>query len=152
MELQGYEPYVANQPREIKTADKLVRISKDGKETVINILLTRDNRIICRAAEGDAPKFELYVTTWTQEDGMPMINGGLMWKLYVPVGSKAPEGAPVEAKRERPAKGESKLDKCRAIFKANAGLDKAAMKKLFVEQGGCTEGGANTYYLTISKE
>lgn len=152
MELQGYEPYVANQPREIKTADKLVRIGLDGKETVINILLTRDNRLICRAAEGSAPKFELFFTSWTQEDGKPLINGGVMWKLYVPLGSKADPAAPAETKRVKPAKGESKLDKCRAIFKANAGLDKVAMKKLFVEQGGCTEGGANTYYLTISKE
>ncbi len=151
MDLQGYEPYADNAPRPITTRDKLVRIGKDGAEAVINILLTRDNRIICRAAEGDAPKFELFVTTWTQEDGKPLINGGMLWKLYVPQGSAAPavDAAP---KRERPQKGESKLDKCRAIYAANKHLDRAAIKKMFVEQAGCTEGGANTYYLTISKE
>ena len=63
MELQGYEPYVGNQPRVITSQDKLVRTNKDGTETVINVLLTRRTNLICRA-EGAPSKFELFFTTW----------------------------------------------------------------------------------------
>jgi hypothetical protein len=146
MELEGYKPY-AGPERVITSQDKLVRMDPTGEETVVNILLTRRTNLICRT-EGAPNKFELFFTTWSQEDGVPLIHAGSTFRLFVPVGAAA---APVAAKREKPAKGESKLDKCRAIFKANASLDKVAIKKLFIE-AGCTEGGANTYYLMIKKE
>lgn len=148
MELQGYEPY-AGPERVITSQDKLVRMDPTGEQTVINILLTRRTNLICRE-QGGTKKFELLFTTWTQEDPrFPLLHNGSTYRLFVPVGA-ATAAAPA-AKREKPAKGESKLDKCRAIFKANASLDKAAIKKLFIE-AGCTEGGANTYYLMIKKE
>lgn len=57
------------------------------------------------------------------------------------------------ATRQRPAKGESKLDKCRAIFKAApVGAAKADVVAKFVSDALCTPAGANTYYLLLKKE
>jgi hypothetical protein len=55
--------------------------------------------------------------------------------------------------RQRPAKGESKLDKCRAILKAApVGAAKADVVAKFISDALCTPAGANTYYLLLKKE
>lgn len=66
--------------------------------------------------------------------------------------------APVtdQPKREKPAPGESKIARCKAIYAAfsftgDAKADKAAIVKRFVEEVGCTPAGANTYYITCTK-
>lgn len=151
MELQGYQPYAANTPREITTRDKLVRMDPLGEQTVIAILLTRRKSLICRA-DGQQTKFELMFTTWTQEDPrFPLLYNGCTYQLYVPVDATPAADKPVRAPRVKAAPGETKIAKCRAIFAANPTLDKDAMIAKFVADAGCTPAGAVTYYITCRK-
>lgn len=61
------------------------------------------------------------------------------------------EKAPAKARAPRHREGETKIDRCRALYKANAGASKDVMIKMFIEQVGCTPAGAVTYYLTCKK-
>jgi hypothetical protein len=148
MELQGYAPYESNTPRTITSKDKFVFV-KGGHEKVVTILLTRRKNLIVRV-DGETSKFELMFTTWTQEDGLPMIHGGGQLFLWVPNDAPAAD-APVRAPRAKAAPGETKIAKCRAIFAANKDLDKDAMIAKFVADAGCTPQGAVTYYITCRK-
>ena len=57
------------------------------------------------------------------------------------------------SKRQRAAKGETKLDKCRAILKQSApDAVKADVVAKFISEALCTPAGANTYYLLLKKE
>jgi hypothetical protein len=149
MELQGYEPYESNTPRIITTKDKFVFV-KDGHEKVVTVLLVRRKNLIVRV-DGETSKFELMFTTWTQEDGLPMIHGGGQLSLWVPTASAAGEAKPARAPRVKAAPGETKIAKCRAIYAANKDLDKDAMIAKFVADAGCTPAGAVTYYITCRK-
>lgn len=48
--------------------------------------------------------------------------------------------------------GPTKMDLCRAIWKANPNLSKLDMCTKFIDEAKCTKMGANTYYLTLKKE
>jgi hypothetical protein len=149
MELQGYVPYESNTPRTIASKDKFVFV-RDGHEKVITVLLTRRHNLICRS-EGEQGKFELMFTTWDQEDNLPMIyNGGQLF-LWVPKDALPSADTPVRIPRTKPAAGESKIAKCRAIYAAHKDLPKDDVLKMFVEQAGCTPQGAVTYYITCRK-
>lgn len=150
MELQGFVPYESNAARPITSKDKFLFVV-DGRERVVDILLTRRNSLVCRA-EGAVAKFELMFTVWTQEDGMPLIHNGGQLYLWVP----RPVPAPVAIERRKAPRpplacGESKIAKCRAIYAEAPTLDKVAMIKRFVDEAGCTPLGAVTYYLTCKK-
>lgn len=45
----------------------------------------------------------------------------------------------------------SKLDKCWELFKRNPGASRQMMIAMFVSAGGCTSGGAATYFTTLKK-
>lgn len=72
----------------------------------------------------------------------------------VPVAAAAPEaGAETPAPKAKKDKGETKIAKCRAIYAASPeGTLKADIVARFVNEAGCTPAGANTYYVTLSKE
>lgn len=55
------------------------------------------------------------------------------------------------AKTKRAAKGETKLDKAKALFKANAKLSRENMIGLFMEQLQMSRAGATTYYYNAQK-
>lgn len=68
------------------------------------------------------------------------------------VSSKAPAKkgkAVTKAKRAR--KGETKLDKAKALFKANVKLSRENMIGLFMEQLQMSKAGATTYYYNAQK-
>lgn len=108
------------------------------------LLLRKDHCIVLvSAGEKAGKKISLPLT-------FPATVDGVTYHVNQPdVAASTPEAKPV---RTKAAPGETKIAKCRAIFLANPTLDKAAMKQLFVEQAGCTPAGANTYYITLSKE
>lgn len=81
----------------------------------------------------------------------PVVVDGVTYHVNQPEVAAVP-ATKAKTVREKAAPGETKIAKCRAIFLANPTLDKAAMKQLFVDQAGCTPAGANTYYITLSKE
>lgn len=59
--------------------------------------------------------------------------------------------------RAKAAPGETKIAKCRAIFRRMnghvvGGSSKAEIVAAFVAEAGCTPAGANTYYITLNKE
>lgn len=62
----------------------------------------------------------------------------------------------VKEKRVKPAPGESKIAKCKAIyaaypFSADLKADRAGIIKKFIEEVNCTPQGAVTYFLTCAK-
>ena len=63
---------------------------------------------------------------------------------------------PTAPKRVKPAPGESKIAKCKAIYAAypfgdDAKADRAAVTQKFIDEVGCTAQGAVTYWHTCSK-
>ena len=58
---------------------------------------------------------------------------------------------PAKMKAKRAAKGETKLDKAKALFKANAKLSRENMIGLFMEQLQMSKAGATTYYYNAQK-
>lgn len=68
-----------------------------------------------------------------------------------------PAADAVKEKRVKPAPGESKIAKCRAIyaafpFSSDLKADRAAIIQKFIDDVKCTPQGAVTYYITCSKE
>lgn len=74
-------------------------------------------------------------------------------RVHTPTVYRAP--APVHA--QKPAapvavpNGASKIETCRALFKANPTLSRQEMIGLFVNKANCTPAGAGTYYQTLKK-
>lgn len=106
------------------------------------LLLRKDHCVVLLSAGPKAGKKVQMPLTF------PATIDGETYHVDAPATDVAPEA---KAKRTRPAPGESKLDKCKAIFAANREADKATVIKMFVEQAQCTPAGANTYYLTCKK-
>jgi hypothetical protein len=69
-------------------------------------------------------------------------------KTVTKVTTKSPK-APVKAKRTRG--GETKLDKAKALFKANSKLSRENMIGLFMEQLQMSKAGATTYIYNCKK-
>lgn len=135
-----------------RVGDRLIYMSPTGDEDVLEVILTRRKAVIARALTSATnmvagKKYEMPLE-YLGGFPAPVASGqvSLYRKAAVPAAAAAP-------KRERAAKGETKLDKCRAIFKAApAGASKADIVAKFVADAGCTPAGANTYYLTLKKE
>lgn len=111
----------------------------------ITLLKKKDCIVAVSAGPKTGTKVRLPLT-------FPCTVDGVEYVADIPVaGVDAPEPA-VKAKRQRAEPGQpTKIEKCRALFAANPGIDKPAMIKLFVEQAGCTPQGANTYFITCKK-
>lgn len=134
-----------------QVGDRLIYMAPTGDEDVLEVILTRRKAVIARALTAATivagKKYEMpleYV------GGFPAPAASGQVSLYRKVAPPVTEAKP---KRERAAKGETKLDKCRAIFAAApAGATKADIVAKFVADANCTPAGANTYYLTLKKE
>lgn len=72
-------------------------------------------------------------------------------KTVTKVTDKVTKKGKVAAKAPRAAKGETKLDKAKALFKANVKLSRENMIGLFMEQLQMTKAGATTYYYSAQK-
>lgn len=133
-----------------KTGLEVFTLGAPGAEHQVfafgKILLLRKEHCIVLAAAGPraGKKVELPLE-------FPATIDGVTYVVDIPAAAPVETAEPAKAKRGRAAGGETKLSKCKAIYAANATLDKAAVIKLFVEQAGCTPAGANTYYLTCKK-
>lgn len=146
-----YVPYAGEQPAIAGSADKLISYDTNtGAEYVYEIIMVRKDHVVARIVGkhkvGTVVKMQL-PNSWPVQG--VMIDSSV-FKLY-----QKPGTAPVagKAKKAGPKRGDgpTKMDKCRAIVKANPNLAKVEMIAKFVGEAGCTPMGANTYYLTIMK-
>lgn len=149
------QPTTGDAVLKARVGDRMIVMAITGDLDVVEVILTRKNHVVARCLTSDhleqGSKYQ-----------MPIEFMG-MWPAPLPYGTatlfRTPEHAGEDdgvaqaaaPKRTRPAPGESKLDKCKAIFAANREADKTTVVKMFVEQAGCTPAGANTYYLTCKK-
>ena len=71
----------------------------------------------------------------------------------LPIAASAPAPAPKDPTFNRaPKLAGSKLEKCTLLYRENYGVSRRVMIALFVEEAGCTQAGAATYYAKIKKE
>lgn len=154
MQIQNYTQYVDSAPRQLTTRDRFVFNKHGHQPQEVMIMLVRKDYIICRMSTSSTrSKFTIPVSTWTQEDGIPMMFSGGNLELWVNDPTPKSTSTVVVIKRQRPAVGESKIAKCRAIYgdPANLRLSRDEMIAKFVSDAKCTPQGAVTYYLTCSK-
>lgn len=72
-------------------------------------------------------------------------------KTVTKVTDKVAKKGSVPAKMSAKRSGETKLDKAKALFKANVKLSRENMIGLFMEQLQMTKAGATTYYYNAQK-
>jgi hypothetical protein len=139
---------------EAKAGDRLVFMTMTGETDVLEVLLTRRKTVVARALTGvsvmkEGEKYDMPKTFTGQ---WPVAEGcGQVSLFRKPVADQPSTDQPQPTTRTKPASGETKIAKCRAIFAANSTLDKAAMCQKFIDEAGCTKMGANTYYLLCKK-
>lgn len=144
--------------------DRLIE-KREGVEEqrVLTVLLVRNDHVIAQYLTGVKTgskrviKFPAFAGVAPQIDGVTFdvyTADELRTPSTAPVKPSEPDGAAAAAEpaiKKKRGEGPTKMSKCREIYAANPGLDKIAMKALFVSDAGCTVMGANTYLLTIMK-
>jgi hypothetical protein len=134
------------------------RIAEDkhseDQHNVYEVLLVRNHKVVARAlTDQGVEKGAKYLLpkTYHELHGATDLGGSAQLVLFRDPVKLAKQQKKTTAERTRAAPGESKIDKCKAIFAANRDAPKADLIKRFVEEVGCTPAGANTYYLTCKK-
>lgn len=111
------------------------------------LLLRKDHCVVLvKAGPRAGQKMQLPLT-------FPAVVAGTTYHVDMP---EAAADAPVKEKRVKPAPGESKIAKCKAIYAAypfsgDLKADRAGIIQKFVDEVKCTPAGAVTYYLTCAK-
>lgn len=72
-------------------------------------------------------------------------------KTVTKVTDKVTKKGKVAAKAPRAAKGETKLDKAKALFAANGSMGRDFVVALFIDQLSMSKAGATTYYYNCKK-
>ncbi len=111
------------------------------------VLLVRHDHCVVMVTAGDKAKTKVRMPLT-----YPVVVDGVQYAADVSDEHVAKAPAMDVARKPKRVTGETKLDRCRAIFSENRGLDKAAIVKKFIDEAACTPAGANTYYLSIKKQ
>lgn len=153
MDLTNYQPL--DTPVTVSRTDIGVIAKVDENDQplqVYEILLAKKTAIIVRAIGARRASTPVKIELPLQWDPSGHQVEDAKYKFFkkkdVVIGPKSGKVKKVGPKREGP----TKLDLCRAIWKANPNATRADMKAKFVAEAKCTDMGANTYYLLIKNE
>ena len=158
-QLNGFTVHNQSTARKVTTADRIVATDQTGNVQVLQVLLIRDDTIVCALSTDKPGKYRKITLGFNKvESDLPVLSGGSTYQLYVPEGSEAPVqvvDAPIveqpAKKRGRNIEGPTKLDKCKQLFATNPGADKLTMMALFQSEAGCTVQGSSTYWYLCKK-
>lgn len=127
-----------------------ILLQGDGSQMIVfgRILLLRKDHCVVLISAGPKAGKKVQMPL-----AFPAIIDGATYHVDVP--EVVADAAPKE-KRVKPAPGESKIAKCKAIYAAypfsgDLKADRAAIVQKFITEVNCTPQGAVTYYITCSK-
>lgn len=153
-----FVPVAGDTPVEARTGDSIAKMASDQVVLVYEVIMVRKDHVLARVIgphkAGTPVKMQMPLN-WT---GAGNVVFDAPYALYTkkgaePAGSKGKGKAVKKGGGPKPKDGGvTKIAKCREIFKANPNLSKVDMCALFIKDAECTTMGANTYYLTVSKE
>lgn len=143
-------PHDSFDVRRADVGDRVIYMQMTGDQDVLEVILTRKKSVVARALTASTgfvvgKKYDMPLEY--SDRFPPMVNGGQALLYKAPKVEKAKKAGPVRAIEG----GITKIQRCRELFAANSGLDKAAMIDLFVREANCTAQGAVTYYITCKK-